>query len=137
MDTTFRDAHQSLLATRVRTRDILNISPYVAQSFSNLYSLENWGGATFDVSLRSAHEFLLLSSDSGNVRFKVHVLLLTLWPEIQFWPNRVPVIVGWFGYLFDCEAQVRFIVFGLVSKDSGILQENEEENSWFFPTKVL
>lgn len=56
MDTTFRDAHQSLLATRVRTRDILKISPFVAHSFSNLYSLENWGGATFDVSLRFLHE---------------------------------------------------------------------------------
>jgi pyruvate carboxylase len=52
MDTTFRDAHQSLLATRVRTHDLLKISPYVAHKFSNLYSLENWGGATFDVSLR-------------------------------------------------------------------------------------
>lgn len=52
MDTTFRDAHQSLLATRVRTHDLLNISPYVSHKFNNLYSLENWGGATFDVSLR-------------------------------------------------------------------------------------
>lgn len=56
MDTTFRDAHQSLLATRVRTHDLLNISPYVAQNFSNLYALENWGGATFDVALRFLHE---------------------------------------------------------------------------------
>lgn len=56
MDTTFRDAHQSLLATRVRTHDLLNISPYVAHKFNNLYSLENWGGATFDVSLRFLHE---------------------------------------------------------------------------------
>ncbi|XP_054262106.1 pyruvate carboxylase, mitochondrial isoform X1 [Macrosteles quadrilineatus] len=56
MDTTFRDAHQSLLATRVRTRDIVNISPFVAHAFHNLYSLENWGGATFDVSLRFLHE---------------------------------------------------------------------------------
>lgn len=52
MDTTFRDAHQSLLATRVRTHDLLNISPYVAHKFNNLYALENWGGATFDVALR-------------------------------------------------------------------------------------
>ncbi|XP_044737041.1 pyruvate carboxylase, mitochondrial isoform X2 [Chrysoperla carnea] len=56
MDTTFRDAHQSLLATRVRTHDLLKISPFVAQKFSQLYSLENWGGATFDVSLRFLHE---------------------------------------------------------------------------------
>jgi len=55
-DTTFRDAHQSLLATRVRTHDLLKISPYVAHNFSNLYSLENWGGATFDVSMRFLHE---------------------------------------------------------------------------------
>lgn len=52
MDTTFRDAHQSLLATRVRSHDLLKISPFVAHNFSQLYSLENWGGATFDVALR-------------------------------------------------------------------------------------
>ncbi|XP_011334874.1 pyruvate carboxylase, mitochondrial isoform X2 [Ooceraea biroi] len=56
MDTTFRDAHQSLLATRVRSHDLLTISPFVAHKFSNLYSLENWGGATFDVALRFLHE---------------------------------------------------------------------------------
>lgn len=56
MDTTFRDAHQSLLATRVRSHDLLQISPYVAHKFNNLYSLENWGGATFDVALRFLHE---------------------------------------------------------------------------------
>lgn len=56
MDTTFRDAHQSLLATRVRSYDLLQISPFVAHKFSNLYSLENWGGATFDVALRFLHE---------------------------------------------------------------------------------
>ncbi|XP_043262765.1 pyruvate carboxylase, mitochondrial isoform X1 [Colletes gigas] len=56
MDTTFRDAHQSLLATRVRSYDLLTISPFVAQKFNSLYSLENWGGATFDVALRFLHE---------------------------------------------------------------------------------
>ncbi|XP_077522366.1 pyruvate carboxylase isoform X2 [Amblyomma americanum] len=56
MDTTFRDAHQSLLATRVRSIDLLNISPFVAHSFNKLYSLENWGGATFDVAMRFLHE---------------------------------------------------------------------------------
>lgn len=44
MDTTFRDAHQSLLATRVRTHDLKKISPYVAHNFSKLFSIENWGG---------------------------------------------------------------------------------------------
>uniref|UniRef100_A0A1B6DA12 pyruvate carboxylase n=1 Tax=Clastoptera arizonana TaxID=38151 RepID=A0A1B6DA12_9HEMI len=56
MDTTFRDAHQSLLATRVRSHDILKISPFVTHKFNNFYSLENWGGATFDVALRFLHE---------------------------------------------------------------------------------
>ena len=56
MDTTFRDAHQSLLATRVRSHDLLQISPFVAHKFNNLYALENWGGATFDVALRFLHE---------------------------------------------------------------------------------
>ena len=56
MDTTFRDAHQSLLATRVRTHDLLKVSPYVAHTMGSLYSLENWGGATFDVAMRFLHE---------------------------------------------------------------------------------
>ncbi|HUJ49585.1 MAG TPA: pyruvate carboxylase [Bryobacteraceae bacterium] len=55
-DTTFRDAHQSLLATRVRTYDMLAIANLVAHRLSNLYSLEMWGGATFDVALRFLHE---------------------------------------------------------------------------------
>lgn len=56
MDTTFRDAHQSLLATRVRTYDLRRISPYVSHRFNNLFSMENWGGATFDVALRFLFE---------------------------------------------------------------------------------
>ncbi|XP_028973400.2 pyruvate carboxylase, mitochondrial [Esox lucius] len=56
MDTTFRDAHQSLLATRVRTQDLKKIAPYVSHNFSNLFSLENWGGATFDVAMRFLYE---------------------------------------------------------------------------------
>src|SRR5699024_7177121 len=51
-DTTFRDAHQSLLATRVRTRDLLQAAPAVAHTMPELLSLECWGGATYDVSLR-------------------------------------------------------------------------------------
>ncbi len=51
-DTTFRDAHQSLLATRVRTRDILAVAPYVARTMPELLSIECWGGATYDVALR-------------------------------------------------------------------------------------
>jgi pyruvate carboxylase len=51
-DTTFRDAHQSLLATRVRTKDLLAVSPYVARMTPQLLSVEAWGGATYDVALR-------------------------------------------------------------------------------------
>jgi pyruvate carboxylase len=51
-DTTFRDAHQSLLATRVRTRDLVAVAPYVARLTPGLFSVEAWGGATYDVALR-------------------------------------------------------------------------------------
>ncbi|MBD7951622.1 pyruvate carboxylase [Oerskovia rustica] len=51
-DTTFRDAHQSLLATRVRTHDLLAVAPYVARLTPQLLSVEAWGGATYDVALR-------------------------------------------------------------------------------------
>ncbi|WP_431803965.1 pyruvate carboxylase [Microbacterium sp. bgisy203] len=51
-ETTFRDAHQSLLATRVRTRDLLAVAPYVARMEPQLLSVEAWGGATYDVALR-------------------------------------------------------------------------------------
>lgn len=55
-DTTFRDAHQSLLATRVRTRDLLTVAPHVARTTPELWSLECWGGATYDVALRFLSE---------------------------------------------------------------------------------
>lgn len=55
-DTTFRDAHQSLLATRVRTRDMLAIAPAYARLAPDLYSVECWGGATFDVAMRFLKE---------------------------------------------------------------------------------
>ncbi|HVT70215.1 MAG TPA: pyruvate carboxylase, partial [Trebonia sp.] len=55
-DTTFRDAHQSLLATRVRTRDLLNVAGHVARTTPELLSLEAWGGATYDVALRFLSE---------------------------------------------------------------------------------
>ncbi|MGA9576264.1 MAG: pyruvate carboxylase [Terrimicrobiaceae bacterium] len=55
-DTTFRDAHQSLLATRMRSYDMLAIANYISRKLHNLYSLEMWGGATFDVALRFLRE---------------------------------------------------------------------------------
>jgi pyruvate carboxylase len=55
-DTTFRDAHQSLLATRMRTYDMLQIAPRYASRHAELFSLEMWGGATFDTAMRFLKE---------------------------------------------------------------------------------
>jgi pyruvate carboxylase len=55
-DTTFRDAHQSLLATRLRTTGLLAVSPYIARMTPQLLSIECWGGATYDVALRFLKE---------------------------------------------------------------------------------
>jgi pyruvate carboxylase len=55
-DTTFRDAHQSLLATRVRSFDMLAVAPAVAWRTPRLFSLEMWGGATFDTAMRFLRE---------------------------------------------------------------------------------
>ena len=56
MDTTWRDAHQSLLATRMRTIDMINIAKETSYALANAYSLECWGGATFDVAMRFLFE---------------------------------------------------------------------------------
>lgn len=55
-ETTFRDAHQSLLATRVRTSGLLDVAGHVARMTPELLSIEAWGGATYDVALRFLHE---------------------------------------------------------------------------------
>src|SRR5699024_6064393 len=55
-DTTLRDAHQSLMATRLRTKDMLQIAPATSQYMNDLFSLEMWGGATFDVAYRFLQE---------------------------------------------------------------------------------
>ncbi|SOJ54325.1 2-oxoglutarate carboxylase small subunit [Mycobacterium simulans] len=55
-DTTFRDAHQSLLATRVRTSGLSYVAPYLARMMPQLLSVECWGGATYDVALRFLKE---------------------------------------------------------------------------------
>jgi len=55
-DTTFRDAHQSLLATRMRSDDMLRVAPALAHHAHQLFSLEMWGGATFDVAMRFLDE---------------------------------------------------------------------------------
>lgn len=75
-DTTFRDAHQSLLATRVRTHDMLRVAPFLAHRASGLFSLEMWGGATFDTSMRFLKEdpferLALLRSAVPNILFQM------------------------------------------------------------------
>jgi pyruvate carboxylase len=55
-DTTMRDAHQSLLATRMRTKDMLKIAKHFAIAFPQTFSMEVWGGATFDVCMRFLNE---------------------------------------------------------------------------------
>ncbi|UWQ82371.1 pyruvate carboxylase [Leisingera caerulea] len=55
-DTTMRDGHQSLLATRMRSIDMIKVAPAYAQNLSQLFSVECWGGATFDVAYRFLQE---------------------------------------------------------------------------------
>ncbi|HEY8991853.1 MAG TPA: pyruvate carboxylase [Luteolibacter sp.] len=55
-DTTLRDAHQSLIATRMRTLDMLRVAEAIAHRTPQLFSLENWGGATFDTAMRFLKE---------------------------------------------------------------------------------
>lgn len=75
-DTTFRDAHQSLLATRVRTTDLLHIAEPSAKLLPDLFSFEMWGGATFDVAYRFLKEdpwgrLLSLREKIPNVLFQM------------------------------------------------------------------
>ncbi|MGM7701029.1 pyruvate carboxylase [Pseudalkalibacillus sp. Hm43] len=75
-DTTFRDAHQSLLATRVRTNDLLQIAEPTVRHVPELFSLEMWGGATFDVAYRFLNEdpwerLIQMRKKSPNVLFQM------------------------------------------------------------------
>ncbi|HWO74837.1 MAG TPA: pyruvate carboxylase [Bacillus sp. (in: firmicutes)] len=75
-DTTFRDAHQSLLATRVRTIDLKHIAEPTAKLLPNLFSVEMWGGATFDVAYRFLKEdpwkrLLVLREKMPNILFQM------------------------------------------------------------------
>ncbi|MCG7312906.1 pyruvate carboxylase [Priestia flexa] len=75
-DTTFRDGHQSLLATRVRTNDLKQIANPTARLLPDLFSLEMWGGATFDVAYRFLKEdpwdrLLTLRQEAPNVLFQM------------------------------------------------------------------
>lgn len=118
-DTTFRDAHQSLLATRVRTTDMLAVAEGFAKNHSQLFSLEMWGGATFDVSLRFLHEcpwdrlrkmreaipnilFQMLFRGSNAVGYKAYPDNLVERFIIESWENGIDVFrifdsLNWIG----------------------------------------
>ena len=75
-DTTLRDAHQSLLATRLRTYDMAKVAPAMARNLAGLFSIEMWGGATFDVAMRFLHEdpwerLALLRKEIPNILFQM------------------------------------------------------------------
>ena len=75
-DTTFRDAHQSLLATRVRTKDLLEIAGAYSHLLPQLFSLEMWGGATFDTTMRFLKEcpwerLTLMREKAPNILFQM------------------------------------------------------------------
>jgi acetyl-CoA carboxylase carboxyltransferase component/pyruvate/oxaloacetate carboxyltransferase/biotin carboxyl carrier protein len=75
-DTTMRDAHQSSLATRVRSVDMLNVADATSKLLNSCFSIENWGGATFDVAFRFNHEdpwdrLRLLREKMPNVCFQM------------------------------------------------------------------
>lgn len=86
MDTTFRDAHQSLLATRVRTHDLKKIAPFVSHNFNNLFSLENWGGTWHIYSLQSflkTHTFTLINWNSLRRCFGFLRIAWPLWHDLN------------------------------------------------------
>lgn len=75
-DTTFRDAHQSLLATRIRSKDLFAVAEHTSKLLPNLFSLEMWGGATFDVAYRFLNEdpwerLLTLRQQVPNILFQM------------------------------------------------------------------
>ena len=75
-DTTMRDAHQSLFATRMRTADMVAVAPHYARLLPQLFSLECWGGATFDVAMRFLKEdpwqrLIKLREETPNILFQM------------------------------------------------------------------
>ena len=77
-DTTMRDAHQSLIATRMRTKDILDIAEYYSNNLSELFSLECWGGATFDVAMR------FLKEDPWERLYKLNEIIPNIMKQMLF-----------------------------------------------------
>ena len=134
-DTTMRDAHQSLLATRMRTKDMLEVAEGFAKNHPEVFSLEVWGGATFDVCLRYLNEnpwerLRLLRKAMPNVLLQMLIrgsngVGYTAYPENliekfveQSWENGIDVFrifdsLNWMNSIAPCIEQVRTKTRGL------------------------
>lgn len=89
-DTTFRDAHQSLLATRVRTKDMMNIASKTAEVFKDSFSLEMWGGATFDV----AYNFLKENP----------------WNDLKDYVKQFPIFYSKYYYVLQMQLAIKIML---------------------------
>lgn len=134
-DTTMRDAHQSLLATRLRTKDMLEVAEGFAKNHPEIFSMEVWGGATFDVCLRYLHEnpwerLRLLRKAMPNVLLQMLIrgsngVGYTAYPDNliekfveQSWENGIDVFrifdsLNWMKSIAPCIEQVRTKTGGL------------------------
>lgn len=134
-DTTMRDAHQSLLATRMRTYDMLKVAEGYAKNHPNIFSMEVWGGATFDVCLRFLQEnpwerlrllrkampnllLQMLIRGSNGVGYKAYSDNLIGEFVEQSWENGVDVFrifdsLNWMKSLGPCIEHVRTRTQGL------------------------
>lgn len=134
-DTTMRDAHQSLLATRMRTFDMLKVAEGYAKNHPNIFSMEVWGGATFDVCLRFLQEnpwerLRLLRAKMPNVLLQMLIrgsngVGYTAYPDNligkfveQSWENGVDLFrifdsLNWMQSIAPCIAHVRTKTKGL------------------------
>jgi len=134
-DTTMRDAHQSLLATRMRTTDMLKVAEGYAKNHPEIFSMEVWGGATFDVCLRFLHEnpwerLRLLRKSMPNVLLQMLIrgsngVGYTAYPDNlvqkfveQSWENGVDVFrifdsLNWMKSIAPCIEHVRTKTNGL------------------------
>ncbi|WP_439130939.1 pyruvate carboxylase [Polaribacter sp.] len=134
-DTTMRDAHQSLLATRMRTFDMLKVAEGYAKNHPNIFSMEVWGGATFDVCLRFLQEnpwerLRLLRAKMPNVLLQMLIrgsngVGYTAYPDNligkfveQSWENGVDLFrifdsLNWMKSIAPCIEHVRTKTKGL------------------------
>ncbi|MFT4513221.1 MAG: pyruvate carboxylase [Planctomycetota bacterium] len=119
-DTTMRDAHQSLLATRMRTKDMLAVAPAMAHVAHQLFSFETWGGATFDVAYRFLNEdpwerLVKLKKAIPNV---LHQMLLRGANAVGYTSYPQNVVEGFIDQAAECGVDVFRIFDSLNDLDS-------------------